>query len=83
MPDKTEIFNKVADTMAAMFELERERILPSSRLADDLDIDSIDAIDLIVELKNYVGRKIEPEYFKQTRTVQDIVNAISELMGDD
>jgi len=45
------------------FELSAEDIHPSSNLYQDLDIDSIDAVDLVVELKKMTGKKINPEDF--------------------
>ena len=83
MPDKNAVFNHVADAMVELFELERERIQLSSHLVDDLDIDSIDAVDLIVELKNFVDKNIDPENFKKVRTVEDVVNVVSKLLDDD
>ncbi|RYY02775.1 MAG: acyl carrier protein [Gammaproteobacteria bacterium] len=83
MADKNAIFEHVATTLAELFDLNRADITLESHLGDDLDIDSIDAIDLIVELKKYVGKKISPEDFKSVRTVGDIVNAVSDIMGKD
>ncbi len=83
MADKNAIFEHVATTLSELFDLDRADIRLDSHLSDDLDIDSIDAIDLIVELKKFVGKKISPEDFKSVRTVGDIVNAVSELMGND
>lgn len=83
MADKNAIFEHVASTLAELFDIERADIKLQSHLGDDLDIDSIDAIDLIVELKKFVGKKISPEDFKSVRTVEDIVNAVSELMQKD
>jgi len=83
MADKNAIFEHVATTLSELFDLDRADIRLDSHLSDDLDIDSIDAIDLIVELKKFVGKKISPEDFKSVRTVGDIVNAVSDLMGND
>jgi len=82
MADKNAIFEHVATTLTELFDLDRADITLESHLGDDLDIDSIDAIDLIVELKKYVGKKISPEDFKSVRTVGDIVNAVSDIMGN-
>lgn len=82
MADKHAIFEHVATTLAELFDLERSEISLQSHLGDDLDIDSIDAIDLIVELKKFVGKKISPEDFKSVRTVEDVVNAVSQLMAN-
>jgi acyl carrier protein len=79
--DRNAIFEHVATTLAELFDLERGDITLHSHLGEDLDIDSIDAIDLVVELKKYVGKKISPEDFKSVRTVEDVVNAVADLMA--
>jgi acyl carrier protein len=81
--DKNAIFEHVATTLSDLFDIERSDITLQSHLGEDLDIDSIDAIDLVVELKKYVGKKISPEDFKSVRTVEDVVNAVAELMAKD
>lgn len=78
---QAEIFDHVAGLLAELFELEPTDIKPGSHLYEDLDIDSIDAIDLVVELKNWTGKKIQPEAFKSVRTVQDVVNAVDKLLN--
>lgn len=83
MVDKNAIFEHVATTLSDLFDIERSDITLQSHLGEDLDIDSIDAIDLVVELKKYVGKKISPEDFKSVRTVEDVVNAVAELMAKD
>ena len=83
MATKEAIFEHVASTLADLFELDQASITPASRLGEDLDIDSIDAIDLIIELRSYVGKKISPEDFKSVRSVEDITDAIFNLMTDD
>lgn len=80
MADKNAIFEHVATTLAELFDLDRAAITMDSNLGEDLDVDSIDAIDLIVELKKFVGKKISPEDFKSVRTVADVVNAVSDIM---
>jgi len=80
MADNNAIFEHVATTLADLFDLDRSQITLESHLGEDLDIDSIDAIDLIVELKKFVGKKISPEDFKSVRTVGDVVNAVRDLM---
>lgn len=77
---QAEIFDHVAGVLADLFELDRDEIKPESKLYEDLDIDSIDAIDLVVELKQWTGKKIQPEAFKTVRTVQDVVDAVDQLL---
>ena len=52
-----------------------------AHLYQDLDLDSIDAVDLVVKLREITGKKIEPDAFKQVRTVQDVVNEVEKLVS--
>ncbi|AWX99606.1 acyl carrier protein [Marinomonas primoryensis] len=74
-----DVFDKVSGVLQELFELSAENIHPSSNLYQDLDIDSIDAVDLVVELKKMTGKKINPEDFKSVRTVEDVVIAVEKL----
>jgi acyl carrier protein len=76
---KDELFVWVADLLAEMFELERASLTPESNLYADLDIDSIDAVDLAVTLKQMTGKRLQPEVFKTIRTIGDVVAALGEL----
>ena len=82
MVDKNEIFNHIADVITRLFQLEPGQVTPDANLYEDLDIDSIDAVDLVVELKKWTGKKIKPENFKSVRTVQDVVDAIHQLLNE-
>jgi acyl carrier protein len=79
---KDEIFARIATILQQTFEIEAERITPDAKLSDDLDVDSIDAVDLIVQLKPLVGKRLQPEVFKSVRTVQDVVDALHGLVND-
>lgn len=74
-----EVFEKVSGVLQDLFELSADDIQPSSKLYEDLDIDSIDAVDLVVELKKMTGKKINPDDFKSVRTVEDVVIAVEKL----
>ncbi len=76
---REQIYSRLVEILHTAFEIEPERIAPETRLFDDLDIDSIDAVDLIVRLKPLVGRALKPEAFKSVRTVQDVVDALANL----
>jgi acyl carrier protein len=82
MMSKEEIFNEVATILNETFEIPKENIKSETLLFEDLDLDSIDAVDLIVKLQNYTDRKISPEVFKNVRTVEDIVDAIHNLIKE-
>ncbi len=77
---KNELFERIVKILKDSFEIEPSRITPAARLYDDLDIDSIAAVDLIVQLKPLLGRNLQPEAFKQVRTVQDIVDVVHGLL---
>ncbi len=76
---KEEIFAWLSQTLQNMFELDAGRIVPEANLAD-LDIDSIDAVDVVVKFKELTGKRVQPEVFKSVRSVQDVVNALHALM---
>ena len=77
-----EIYNWVVDLLAEMFELDKSDLTPQSNLYSDLGIDSIDAIDLVVKLKQLTGKRMEPQVFKTIRTISDIVEALVNLSAD-
>lgn len=79
---KDDIFQRIVAILQETFDIEAERITPEAKLYDDLDIDSIDAVDLIVQLKPLVGKRLQPEAFKSVRTVQDVVDALFGLVND-
>jgi acyl carrier protein len=75
------IFAYLKQLFGELFELPEERVTLDADLYHDLDIDSIDAIDLLVEAKEFTGQKLEPEVFKKIRTVDDVVTALYEQMN--
>jgi acyl carrier protein len=79
---RDEIQDRLTTLMVEHFEIERDRIRRDARLYEDLDIDSIDAVDMIVQLRPLVGKRLQPEVFKTVRTVGDVVDALHELMRD-
>lgn len=82
MKNQEEIYQKVVSILEELFEIDPQQITPQAHLYQDLDIDSIDAVDLVVELKKVTGKKIRPEDFKAVRTVQDVVTEIHKLISD-
>jgi acyl carrier protein len=79
--DKETIHQHVARIMEETFEIDPARITREARLGEDLEIDSIDAVDLIVQLKPLAGRRLEPNAFKTVRTVGDVVDALHALLN--
>jgi acyl carrier protein len=80
LTSKEEIYGWVVNILNEMFEIDKPRITLAANLYSDLDIDSIDAVDLAVKLKQLTGKRLEPEVFKRVRTVQDVVDALSGLL---
>ena len=76
MVSKTDILATLSGYLQDMFEVPADKITLGARLFDDLDLDSIDAVDLVVKLQEYTGRKISPSEFKSVRTIGDVVDKI-------
>lgn len=75
------IFLQLRDILVELFELDPSAITPESRLNEDLDLDSIDAVDLTIRLKELTGKKLGAEAYSEIETVQDVVDAMAELVG--
>ncbi|GAK23645.1 acyl carrier protein [Vibrio sp. JCM 19052] len=80
--NKDQVFEQVKDALVELFEIEAEDIQLEAHLYTDLDLDSIDAVDLVVHLQNVTGKKIKPAEFSTVRTVDDVVNAVTELLKE-
>lgn len=80
MNTQDEILAQLKDILTDMFEIDTADITLDAQLYEDLDIDSIDAVDLVVKLRDVTGKKISPEDFKAVRTVKDVVDSIEKLM---
>ena len=80
--NKEAIYQRIVAILQETFEIDASRVTPEARLYDDLDIDSIDAVDLIVQLKPWVGKRLSADAFKSVRTVQDVVDALHQLVND-
>jgi acyl carrier protein len=83
MNSSEEIYQRILQVMQELFDIEPQQVSRESRLYEDLDIDSIDAVDLVIELKKITGKKMQADDFKSVRTVQDVVDAVSRLLLND
>ncbi len=77
MNQSDQIYQTLKTALVDLFEIEPERIQPDADLYNDLNIDSIDAIDLIDHIKRATGHKLLAEDFRSVRTVQDVVDAVN------
>ena len=82
MSSRDDIFNDIRREIHALFDIEETDITPEARLYEDLDLDSIDAVDLVVRLQEITRKRIQPDQFKSVRTVADVIDAVEELVGD-
>ncbi|VXC13588.1 Acyl carrier protein 2 [Pseudomonas sp. 8Z] len=81
MQNRDEIFATLHSALVELFELDAERVTLDANLYEDLEIDSIDAVDLIDHIKRQTGRKLAAEEFKSVRTVGDVVEAVYRLIN--
>ena len=80
MQTREDIFALLSEALIELFELDAEQITLDANLYEDLEIDSIDAVDLIDHLKRKTGKKIAAEAFKTVRTVDDVVEAVYQMV---
>jgi acyl carrier protein len=79
---KDQIMTAVTDALHDTFGIERAKLVRESKLYEDLEIDSIDAIDLMVRLQKLIGKRMAPEAFKAVRTIGDVVDVIEKLVNE-
>ena len=80
MMTRDEVYTRLVRYLVDMFEVPEEKIRPDARLYEELDLDSIDALDLVVKLQELTGRRISPQEFKTVRTIRDVVDRVSALL---
>jgi acyl carrier protein len=79
---KEEAVEAIKSVLVEEFECDAETLTPESRLFEDLDLDSIDAVDLVVRLQNQTGLKVKAEDFKSIRTIGDVADVVLRLMNE-
>jgi acyl carrier protein len=78
-----EALQKIREIFAKNFNLKPEEVLPTSKLYEELKLDSLDAVDLVLELQDLTGKKIKPEVFKGVRTVADVIAIVVTIESGD
>jgi len=76
-----QVLAKLRELLADKFEVDPARITPEADLYRDLDLDSIDAVDLVIKLQEMTGKRIKPEEFKSVRTIGDVCVAVDRLLA--
>ncbi|GIU43928.1 acyl carrier protein [Shewanella sairae] len=82
MQSREQILEMLTQILVDEFEIDADDITLDASLYEELDLDSIDAVDLVIKLQQMTGKKIKPEEFKAVRTVDDVVSAIEGLVKD-
>jgi acyl carrier protein len=82
MDNREEILIAIKTIMVDMFEIDAGAITLEARLYEDLDFDSIDAVDMIVRVREITGKTVKPEDFKSARTVSDVVDAVYKMLQE-
>jgi len=77
--DSNELYTRIKTILVEQFEVDESAISMEANLYEELDIDSIDAVDLLVQLKDMTGKKIPPEIFRDVRTIGDVMSALASL----
>ncbi len=75
-----DVLERIRSTLVELFELSPEAITPQARLYDDLEIDSIDVVDLMEEVHRHTGKKATPNDFRSVRTVHDLVLVMQRML---
>jgi acyl carrier protein len=78
--NREQIFDKVTQIMADLFDLDKAALKPDARF-QDLGLTSIDAIDLVVELQTMTGRKVNEAGLREVRTIDDIVTLVEKHLA--
>lgn len=77
--DAEELFSQIRDILVQQFDVSAADVTMDANLYEELEIDSIDAVDLLVQLKEITGKKIAPETFREVRTIRDVLDALTAL----
>lgn len=78
---KEQIFEELKNILHDELEIDEDLIKGEANLFEDLELDSIDAVDIAVRMQRFTDKKLTPEEFKQIKTVDDVVNAVLALLN--
>ena len=79
---REQIYAELSKQLVELFEIDAEKIRPEAKLYEDLDLDSIDAVDMIVQLQKVIEKRFKPEDFKNVRTVSDVVDVVEKILAE-
>jgi len=76
-----DILDRLQEVLRDTFEIDPSRVNPAANLYTDLELDSIDAVDLAIQVQEMTGMRIKPEEFKSVRTVGDVIATMRNLLA--
>lgn len=76
-----DILERLREVLHDTFEIEPAHVVPGAQLFTDLGLDSIDAVDLAIQVQEMTGMRIKPEDFKNVRSVGDVVATVRGLLA--
>ncbi|HTJ94415.1 MAG TPA: acyl carrier protein [Pararobbsia sp.] len=79
---EAEILERIRAIFKENFDIDPARVTREAHLFEELDLDSIDAVDLAIKLQEMTGRRIKPDEFKAVRTVGDVITAVESLLAE-
>jgi acyl carrier protein len=74
--EEDELYARIRDLLIKEFEVPPEAISREARTREDLELDSLDHVDLVVELERFAGRRIESDELTNLKTVGDAVDLL-------
>ena len=77
--ENEQLFQEIKKLLVDQFEVSESDISLDANFYEELDFDSIDAVDLLVLIKELTGKKIPPEEFKNVRTIRDVLDTLAAL----
>ena len=80
---KAEVYDRLRAVLVGEFGLRAEQLEPDANLVKDLDLDSIDWIDMAVALEVQMGRELREAELTSIRTIQDVVDVIYRKLHED
>ncbi len=76
IPTREEVLERIVEILSDSFEIEKSKIKPESTLYEELDLDSIDAIDIFTQLRAITGRRPDPAEARNVRTVSELIDFV-------
>jgi acyl carrier protein len=78
---REQILDALRGILQETFEIDPAKVHPGAHLYTDLELDSIDAVDLAIKLQQLTGKRIKPDDFKTVRTVEDVMTSVEQLLS--